>query len=195
MPRIQQVLENLGFAPNEIKVYLALNDHGSCKAGKVAKIAKIDRSSCYNSLKSLIEKGLVSYVLIGQVKWFQATGPKALKDFLKSQQEDLDEVLPELHARHKASKIKVDTLEGEKNLQVVFNRNITVKGALVGTCKEIYENEVLVGCERRLPARCNTANECRCKVPDIHSVVQLGIINQTEEGLANKTYSCYLNKP
>ena len=75
---VENVLENLGFSPNEIKVYLALNDHGSSKAGKIAKIAKIDRSSCYNSLKNLIEKGLASYVCIGKVKWFQATGPKRL---------------------------------------------------------------------------------------------------------------------
>src|SRR5210317_1768907 len=98
---VRKVLENLGFSPNEIKVYLTLNDHGSSKAGKVAKIAKIDRSSCYNSIKSLQEKGLVSYVSVGQVKWFQATGPKALMDYLKNQQDDLNEVLPALHARHK----------------------------------------------------------------------------------------------
>ena len=106
MEKIERVLENLGFSPNEIKVYLTLNDHGSSKAGKVSKIAKIDRSSCYNSLKSLQEKGLVSYVLIGPIKWFQATGPKRLMDYIKEQEEDLKEILPELNARHKASKIK-----------------------------------------------------------------------------------------
>ena len=31
---------------------------------RISKLAKIDRSSGYNSLKSLQEKGLVSYVLI-----------------------------------------------------------------------------------------------------------------------------------
>ncbi len=86
---VENVLENLGFSPNEIKVYLALNDHGSSKAGKIAKIAKIDRSSCYNSLKNLIEKGLASYVCIGKVKWFQATGPKRLLAYLKEQEEDV----------------------------------------------------------------------------------------------------------
>ena len=50
---IENVLEKLGFSPNEIKVYLTLNDHGSTKAGRISKLAKIDRSSGYNSLKSL----------------------------------------------------------------------------------------------------------------------------------------------
>ena len=74
--QVEKVLENLGFSPNEIKVYLTLNSHGSTKAGKIAKLAHIDRSSCYNALKLLLEKGMVSHVSIGKVKWFQATWPK-----------------------------------------------------------------------------------------------------------------------
>ena len=119
---IEKVLENLGFSPNEIKVYLTLNDHGSNKAGKISRIARIDRSSCYNSLKSLIEKGLVSYVMIGKVKWFQATGPKVLLQYLQQQEEDVKEILPELHARHKASKIEgqVRLFKGVKGVKAIF---------------------------------------------------------------------------
>ena len=122
MADIQKTLEKLGFSPNEIKVYLTLNDHGSTKAGKIAKLAKIDRSSCYNSLKSLLEKGLVSYVLIGKVKWFQATGPKRLLDYLKEQEEEVKEILPELHARHKIAKIEgqVRLFKGIKGVKSIF---------------------------------------------------------------------------
>jgi sugar-specific transcriptional regulator TrmB len=122
MSKIEKVLDGMGFSPNEIKIYLALNDQGSCKAGKIAKIAKIDRSSCYNSLKSLIEKGLVSYVCVGKVKWFQATGPSKLMGFLKEQEQELQEVIPELHARHKASKIQgqVRLYKGLKGVRTIF---------------------------------------------------------------------------
>ena len=122
MAKIHTVQENMGFSPNEIKIYLALNDHGSSKAGKVAKIAKIDRSSCYNSLKGLIEKGLVSYVSIGKVKWFQATGPNKLLQFLKEQEEDVKSILPELDARHKASKItgQVRMFKGLKGVRTIL---------------------------------------------------------------------------
>lgn len=106
MVNIEKVLENIDFSQNEIKVYLTLNSHGSTKAGKIAKIAHIDRSSCYNALKLLIEKGLASYVSIGKVKWFQATGPKRLLDYLKEQEEDIKEIIPELHAQHNAAKIE-----------------------------------------------------------------------------------------
>ena len=119
---IEKVLENLGFSPNEIKVYLTLNDHGSTKAGRIAKLAKIDRSSGYNALKSLIEKGLVSYVSIGKVKFFQATGPKRLLGFLKEQEEDVKEILPELHHRHKKAKIEgqVRLFKGIKGIKSIF---------------------------------------------------------------------------
>ncbi|MBW2967227.1 hypothetical protein KY362_01950 [Candidatus Woesearchaeota archaeon] len=147
MAEIKKVLENMGFSPNEIKVYLTLNDHGSCKAGKVAKVANIDRSSCYNSLKSLIEKGLVSYVSIGQVKWFQATGPKALKEYLTEQQKDLDEVLPELQARHKAAK-----LTGQVRLYKGFKGVRTILQDILRTGKEnlVFGNESQL--EEHMPA-------------------------------------------
>ncbi len=128
--KIETVLENMGFSPNEIKVYLTLNDHGSTKAGRIAKLAKIDRSSCYNALKSLTEKGLASYVMIGKVKWFQATGPKRLLDYLKEQEEDVKQIMPELHARHKASKIEgqVRLFKGVKGVKTIF-LDIARKGA------------------------------------------------------------------
>ena len=120
--KIEQVLENIGFSQNEIKVYLTLNDHGSTKAGKVSKLAKIDRSSCYNSLKSLTEKGLISYVLIGKIKWFQAAGPKRLLDYIKEQEEDIKEILPELQYRHKKAKIEgqVRLFKGIEGVKSIF---------------------------------------------------------------------------
>lgn len=122
MPKVKEVLENLGFSPNDIKVYLMLNDHGSSKAGKIAKIAKVDRSSCYQSLKRLTEKGLVSYVSIGKVKWFQATGPKRLLEYVKEQEQDVKEILPELDKRHKASKVEgqVRLFKGSKGVKSIF---------------------------------------------------------------------------
>jgi len=118
----ERALEKLGFSPNEIKVYLALNDHGSSKAGTVAKLTGMDRSSCYNAIKTLQEKGLLSYVMIGKVKWFQATGPKRLLEYLREQEEDIKSILPELHARHKAVKVKgqVRLFKGIKGVKAVF---------------------------------------------------------------------------
>lgn len=120
--KIEKTLSNLGFSPNEIKTYLTLNDYGSLKAGRIAKLTKIDRSSCYNALKLLLEKGLASYVLIGKVKWFQVTGPKRLLEYIKEQEEDIKVILPELQERHKAGKIEgqVRLFKGIKGVKAIF---------------------------------------------------------------------------
>jgi sugar-specific transcriptional regulator TrmB len=120
--KIETVLEKLGFSPNEIKIYLKLNDNGPQKAGNLAKMAKIDRSSCYNSLKILLEKGLLSYAIKDNVKLFQSCGPKRLLDYVKEQEQDVSEIIPELHARHKAVKEdgQVRLFKGIKGVKTVF---------------------------------------------------------------------------
>src|SRR3989338_7870083 len=100
MTDIEKALERIGLSQNEIKVYLTLNDHGSMKAGRIAKLAKMDRSSAYNAIQMLLEKGLASYVLIGKIKWFQAAGPKRILDYVKEQEDDIQSILPELQERH-----------------------------------------------------------------------------------------------
>ncbi|MBT3404712.1 hypothetical protein HN832_02735 [archaeon] len=118
----EKVLEKIGFSPNEIKVYLTLNKNGSTKAGKIAKLAHIDRSSAYNALKSLQEKGMVSYVLVGQIKFFQATGPRRILDYVKEQASDVQDILPQLQEQHKTKKQEgqVRLFKGNKGIQTVF---------------------------------------------------------------------------
>lgn len=122
MAEVEKVLEKLGFSPNEIKVYIVLNDHGSKKAGSIAKLAHIDRSSCYNTLKGLIEKGLASYAVVGRTKFFQATGPKRLLEYVREQEEEVMEILPALSARHKAAKIEgqIRLFKGLKGVKSIF---------------------------------------------------------------------------
>lgn len=119
---IQETLEHIGLSKNEIKIYLTLLDHGSMKAGKIAKDAKIDRSSCYNSLQNLLNKGIVSYVIIGKVKWFQAATPRRLLEYLKEQEEDLKNILPELMQRHRSVKKEgqVRLFKGTKGIKSIF---------------------------------------------------------------------------
>jgi sugar-specific transcriptional regulator TrmB len=122
MQNVETTLEKIGLSPNEIKVYLVLNDHGSIKAGKISKLAKIDRSSAYNALKLLQEKGFVSYVHIGKIKWFQAAGPKRILEYLEEQTDDVKNILPELEERHKRKKIQgqVRLFKGIKGVKSIF---------------------------------------------------------------------------
>ena len=100
----RKALEKIGLSPNEIKVYLYLVDYGQSKAGKIAKGTEIQRSSAYGAINSLVYKGLVAYATIGKVKFFQATSPQRLVEYIKEQEEVVQGILPELKKRHKATK-------------------------------------------------------------------------------------------
>jgi sugar-specific transcriptional regulator TrmB len=122
MASAEKTLEKIGLSSNEVKVYLTLNNHGSTKAGKIAKITRLDRSSTYNALQMLLQKGFVSYALIGKVKWFQAVGPKRILDYIKEQEEEVNAILPELQATHKRTKIEgqVRLFKGHRGVKSVF---------------------------------------------------------------------------
>jgi len=62
------ILEDLGLTSTEIKVYLALLELGSASAGTVLEKSKLPNSTLHRDLNSLIDKGLVNYILEGKRK-------------------------------------------------------------------------------------------------------------------------------
>ena len=112
----------LGFSPNESKVYLSLIKLGSSKAGSLAKHAGMDRSSTYNSLNSLLQKGLASYVVIGKIKWFQCSSTHNILNHLNRKVELAKEFLPELEKIRTETKLKENArlFKGLKGVQTVF---------------------------------------------------------------------------
>ncbi|HLP79852.1 MAG TPA: helix-turn-helix domain-containing protein [Acidobacteriota bacterium] len=120
--RIHQVLESMGLSPNERKTYLSLIDHGTQSAGKLAKFAHMDRSSCYYALRQLQQRGLVAYHVDGAVKMFAATSPTRLLENLKEQEADLKEIVPLLKEKHGATKKEgqVRLFRGIKGVKSIF---------------------------------------------------------------------------
>lgn len=119
---IRERLERVGLSSNEAKVYLYLIDHGLSKAGRLAKGAELQRSSAYGAINSLVSKGLISYSIVGNIKYFQATGPDRLMEFIKEQEQLISDILPELKKRHRANKVEgqVRMFKGEKGVKAVF---------------------------------------------------------------------------
>ena len=66
-------LTKLGLTLNEAKVYFALLELGSTNAGEIIKKTKLHRNIVYDKLDKLIEKGLVSFVTIKNIKQFEVT--------------------------------------------------------------------------------------------------------------------------
>ena len=122
METIQKALQKVGLSANEAKIYAALVSLGSSKAGKLSKTAEIDRTSTYNSLKLLLEKGLASYVVIGKTKWFQPTHPSRLISMIKEKEEMMREALPAIIAEYQQKKLdeNVRLFKGLRGVQTVL---------------------------------------------------------------------------
>jgi HTH-type transcriptional regulator, sugar sensing transcriptional regulator len=122
-------LEKIGLSPNEAKIYLYLVDHGQSKAGKIAKGSYIQRSSAYMAINSLVAKGLVGYITIGKVKFFTATSPNRILEFIKEKETFAKDLIPLLKEKHKQTKEEgqVRMFKGDRGVMAVFKDIIRSK--------------------------------------------------------------------
>jgi len=137
---LRETLKRIGFSSNEAKVYLTLLKIGSSKAGKISKETHINRTTTYDALKRLLEKGLVSYVIKANNKWFEAVNPRRLLDFLKEKQDDLQKILPQIQTIHKIPKEKqnVTLFYGYKGIKSVFQDMIKIGKTILVLDSECY---------------------------------------------------------
>ena len=103
---IEEVLQSIGLENKEIKIYLALLGEPESTATKISKHTSIDRTFIYELLNKLIEKGLASYVIKNNIKYFSAVDPGVLLKNLEEKREQLKNILPELKAKQKLIKSK-----------------------------------------------------------------------------------------
>jgi len=89
-------LMQIGLSEQEAEVYLYLLKEKHQNAARIAKETNINRSVTYHILESLIQQGVVSYVLVNGVKRFSATKPESLIDIVKAKADTLKKILPQL---------------------------------------------------------------------------------------------------
>jgi sugar-specific transcriptional regulator TrmB len=92
-------LENIGLTKREIKVYLALLELGSTTVGPLEHKASVPSSKIYEILKKLIEKGLVSYVIVRGRKNFQASDPKKIIAIMEQRKSEIQKLIPFLESK------------------------------------------------------------------------------------------------
>ncbi|MBS3097523.1 hypothetical protein J4209_01865 [Candidatus Woesearchaeota archaeon] len=74
----EEALRKFGLSDREIKVYLALLELGEALASKIAEKTNTPRTLSYDILENLLKKGLVSYVIKSNKKYFSAFDPNNL---------------------------------------------------------------------------------------------------------------------
>ena len=132
----EQILSELGLAPNEAKIYLALLEKGSCTASQIAEASGIHRVNVYDSMNKLKEKGLAGEIVKSGKKFFQAAPPHLLQNILKEKEIRLNRILPELLLASELSKnqVPVQVFERYDFLRNIFLHFLEVK-------QEIYAQD------------------------------------------------------
>lgn len=117
------ILEKIGLKEKEAKVYTALLKHGSSLANQLAKQTNILRSSIYDYLEILLNKGFITYTIKSGKKFFQAVAPQKILDNFQERKEQeeiaLKQIIPELTKLQDFSekKAKVEIFEGKEGMK------------------------------------------------------------------------------
>jgi sugar-specific transcriptional regulator TrmB len=84
-------LTKLGLTNGEARVYLSMIQIGPSKVGKIVELSRVSYSKIYGVLDRLISKGLASYSIQNNIKYFQSLEPARLNDYVEKKEDELKE--------------------------------------------------------------------------------------------------------
>ncbi|MDO8740693.1 MAG: helix-turn-helix domain-containing protein [Candidatus Woesearchaeota archaeon] len=122
-------LKDIGLTDNEIRVYLELLKLGEALASELSDRTNVNRTLTYQILSNLMKRGLISYVIKNNIKYFKAANPSKLLDFLKEKEINIERLIPELFklTPPKEKKYSVELYEGKEGLKTIMNDIIRSK--------------------------------------------------------------------
>lgn len=92
----KEILKEVGLSEREISVYVSLIEIGSTTTGPLVKKSGVQNAKIYETLEKLIKKGLVTFIIKGKTKYFQASNPKSLLDILEDRKFQVEKEVNEL---------------------------------------------------------------------------------------------------
>ena len=149
----EKLLEKIGLTGSEVAVYQALVKLGSSTTGPIVEEAGISSGKIYEILGKLIERGLATYIIKSGTKYFQATAPERLVDYvekkereLKDIKKDLEKAVEYFELSKKQSGFKqqaeiFEGIEGFKTFSEFCLKALTPKAdyCILGVSKEVNE--------------------------------------------------------
>jgi HTH-type transcriptional regulator, sugar sensing transcriptional regulator len=118
-----ELLKKWGLEEKEAKVYLALLKLREATATLIAEKTNLDRTLIYQLTNKLIEKGMVSYIIKNNVRYFSAANPKKILENLREKQKEVEKAMPGLLelVNTKEEATKVEIYRGKEGLKTVLN--------------------------------------------------------------------------
>ena len=119
----KSILEEYGLTEKEAQVYLKLLPLGKINLQEIAKRINLPRTTIYNTLNYLHQKGLVSKVIKEHVTFFEAVNPKKIINDIDEKKKLILSVLPELESIKKEIKesSNVEIYEGFKGISTILS--------------------------------------------------------------------------
>lgn len=126
---LEQQLKEIGLEEKEAKVYLSALELGPSNIQDMTLKSGLKRSTVYEILKSLAEKGLVSETKKGKKRIFLASDPGSLKKSIAYKEKLLNEILPELNALNNIGfiKPKISFYEGREGIRQIYRDTLETK--------------------------------------------------------------------
>ncbi len=123
---MQKELEKLGLSKNESAIYLFLLKTGDTTTGAIIKQTGIANSRVYESLNTLITKGLVTYNIQKEGKHFQASSPNKFIELEEERRKKIESLIPDLTKIQSSNSPETKTAiyEGLEGFKTAFKKII-----------------------------------------------------------------------
>ena len=129
---ISATLHQLGLTDKEALVYLATLEIGMAPISVIAKKSKLRRSTAYEILKKLSEKGIAEFFVRKNTRYYSVVPPKLLIEKFRSSLAQLEIALPEMLAisNQIVHKPRITFYEGKEDLARLYLDVLTAKGEI-----------------------------------------------------------------
>jgi sugar-specific transcriptional regulator TrmB len=123
---MEKELRELGLSENEAIIYLFLLKHAGITTGPIIRETGISNSRVYESINSLVSKGLVSYVVQKDGKYFSASSPEKFKQNEEERLKKIDSLIPNLNKLRDQKEFLTNTAiyEGYDGFKTAFRKII-----------------------------------------------------------------------
>jgi sugar-specific transcriptional regulator TrmB len=120
------ILKDFGLNKNDVTVYETLLKIGRSKTGPIIRNSNVVSSRVYESLRLLVTRGLVSYQVRNNIKYYQAESPEHLIEGIEKNIGGLKELAKEITSLPiiLPARNEVNIYEGKHGFKMAFNQHI-----------------------------------------------------------------------
>lgn len=147
-----KLLREIGLTNREIEVYVKLIEKGEAPASDIARETSVSRTHVYESLELLAKKGLVSSITKDFRKYYSATDPERIINYLEEEQKRIEQqksnvgkLVQDLKKLKKPEEKKpiIEKFEGKEGVKTILLDTLKIKKGellVINASKDLLKN-------------------------------------------------------